>query len=207
MLQPAPEGEVLGATWADIDLEERSIKVRRQVLIRGRTTSSAPRLYVRETTKGKRPRTVRFDPATAAALRAWRAQQASDRLAFGARWHTDGGLGLEAAWVATEGDGRVIHPDILGDRFARLSAAAGVRRIPLHSTRHTFATLGLAAGIRPDLVSRALGHASVSFTLDVYTYPSSDEEQHAADLLGAALNEEGADERPRVRSPFRLSPT
>ena len=177
-------GELMGLWWDDIDLEARSLKVRRQVLVRGRSSSSAPRLYLRATTKGRRPRTVRFDGTTRDALKAWKATQNEDRLAFGPAWHADGGIGLDAAWIATEADGKVVHPDTLRDRFVRLAKAAGVRELVLLGARHTFTTLSLASGVRADLVSRALGHATTGFTLDVYSHPSGEEELAAA--IGSA---------------------
>jgi integrase len=118
-----------------------------------------PRLYIRDRTKGRRPRTIRFDETTRDALKAWKAAQDGERLDYGPPWHADGGLGVIARWVVTEPDGKVVHPDTLHDRFLRLIDAAGVRRLVLHGTRHSFATIALAAGVRPDVVSRALGHA------------------------------------------------
>jgi integrase len=81
------------------------------------------------------------DESTRDALRAWKAQQATERLAFGPVWHADGGLRIEAPWVVTEPDGMVIHPDTLHDRFVRLAKRAGLRHIVLHGTRHSFATI------------------------------------------------------------------
>jgi integrase len=181
-------GELLGLQWVDVDLGTRSLQVRRQVLIRGTGTSTAPRLYLRDTTKGRRPRVIRFDEATRDALRAWKAAQGRERLMFGMAWRPDGGIGAQAPWIATEPDGKVVHPDTLHDRFLRIAQAAGVRRLVLHGTRHTYATIGLAIGVRPDVVSRALGHASTGFTLDVYVHPGA-EELAAADEMGAALGE------------------
>jgi integrase len=41
-------------------------------------------------------------------------------------------------------------------------------KLTFHVLRHTFATLALESGVSPRLVSKALGHAQVSTTLDLY---------------------------------------
>jgi hypothetical protein len=123
-----------------------TVRVSRQVLVRPRATPGVPKLFVRETTKSRRTRLVRFDQATETALKTWKAGQAVDRLAFGPRWKTDGGLGQEAAWVVTEPDGTVIHPDTLSGRWVRLATAAKVPAIPLHGARHSYATLAWRPG-------------------------------------------------------------
>ena len=62
-----------------------------------------------------------------------------------------------------------------------------------HDLRHTFATLALRRGERVEIVSRILGHAKISITLDVYRHvlPS---ELHAIDLLDSPVI-------PRVETP------
>ena len=49
--------------------------------------------------------------------------------------------------------------------------------IPLHGLRHN-ATLALASGVNPRIVSGRLGHATVALTLDVYSHvlPQADRE-------------------------------
>jgi integrase len=181
-------GELLGLWWDDISIEDREAHVRRQVLTR--VAGGGPRLYVRETTKSRRVRRVRFDEATAAALRAWRARQAEERLWFGPAYRTHGGLGVEAAWVVTEPDGYVVHPDTLLARWKAACRRAGVREIPLHAARHTYATLALRAGVRLDVVSRQLGHASIGTTADVYGHDDPEVAREAAARV-AALYEGG----------------
>jgi integrase len=175
-------GELLGLTWNDLD--ESSAQVMRQVLVR---PGGGPlRVYVRETTKSRRTRRVRFDRATAAALRRWKADQAEERLAFGAAWKSDGGLGLSAA-IVTEADGSVIHPDTLLRRWKALVKVAGVTPIGLHGARHTHAELSLSSGARLDVVSRQLGHASIAITADVYGHPDDAAAAEAAERLGKIL--------------------
>jgi integrase len=53
----------------------------------------------------------------------------------------------------------------------RAAKQAGLREsqtITFHVLRHTFATLALESGVSPRLVSKTLGHAQVSTTLDIY---------------------------------------
>ena len=51
-----------------------------------------------------------------------------------------------------------------------------------HTLRHTYASLQLAGGANVVQLSRALGHHSASFTLDVYVHLLEGEEVPALDL-------------------------
>jgi len=44
----------------------------------------------------------------------------------------------------------------------------GISPIRFHDLRHTYATLGLDAGVSPALIAKRLGHSSVKTTLDIY---------------------------------------
>jgi integrase len=176
-------GELVGITWDA--LEDRTIEVRRQVLIR--PDGGRGRVYVRETTKGRRPRRVRIDEQTAAALRRWKAEQGEERLAYGAPWKTDGGLGIEAAWVVTEPGGELVQPDTLLARWKRLVKMAAVTPIGLHGARHSYATLARRAGVPLEIVSRQLGHASIATTGDIYSHDDDEAAAEAAQLVAQTL--------------------
>jgi integrase len=178
-------GELLGLAWDDV--QEGSIHVRRQVLVRPRAVRGGRRLFVRESHKNRRWRRVRLDEQTAAEVRRWKAEQNEDRLAFGAGWKTDGGIGVKADWIVTEPDGSLVHPDTLLGRWKRLVKAAGVTPIGLHGARHSYAEIALSAGVRLDVVSRTLGHASASFTADQYSHDSDAAAVEAAEIVGRAI--------------------
>ena len=67
-------------------------------------------------------------------------------------------------------DGSWWNPPAITLAFRRAVQRAGVRRIRLQDVRHTHASLLLAAGINPKVVSERLGHSSVAFTLDTYAH-------------------------------------
>jgi integrase len=53
----------------------------------------------------------------------------------------------------------------------------------LHDLRHSHATLALAAGIHPKVVSERLGHATVSITLDTYSHAIPALQEEAAERI------------------------
>jgi len=63
-----------------------------------------------------------------------------------------------------------LRPDNVSKSWERVAARAGHGQVRFHDLRHTFASIMLAAGVNPKIVADALGHASVSFTLDTYSH-------------------------------------
>jgi integrase len=64
---------------------------------------------------------------------------------------------------------------------------AGLDRIALHESRHTFASLMIAAGVNAKALSTYLGHSSITITLDRYGHLMPGNEDEAAGLLDAYL--------------------
>ena len=71
--------------------------------------------------------------------------------------------------------------------FRDHSQAAMLPRIPLHGLRHSYATLALASGVNPRIVSGRLGHATVALTLDVYSHVLPQADREAAEKIAALL--------------------
>jgi integrase len=55
------------------------------------------------------------------------------------------------------------------------------------STIGSYAELALGAGVRLDVVSRQLGHASISTTANVYTHDSDEAAADAAERVATLL--------------------
>jgi integrase len=66
--------------------------------------------------------------------------------------------------------GQPVNADNLAKHFRLILIMAGLPRLRLYDLRHTAATIALAAGVSPKVVSEQLGHASTAFTLDTYAH-------------------------------------
>jgi len=80
-----------------------------------------------------------------------------------------------------------MNADCLAKHFRSIIKAAGLPRIRLYDLRHTAATLALAAGVSPKVVSEQLGHASTAFTLDTYAHVLPHMQDEAAAKVEAML--------------------
>jgi integrase len=89
--------------------------------------------------------------------------------------------------IFTNPSGRPIHSDRLAKKFKSILEHAGLPLIRLYDLRHTGATLALAAGVPPKVVSEQLGHASAAFTLDIYSHVLPHMQEEAAAKVEAVL--------------------
>lgn len=176
-------GEILGTRWCDLDLDGGTVAVRQTVLnIAYKIRGSEPK-----TARGRR--TISLDPMTIAVLQAHRSQQLEERLASGKPYE-------DRDLVFARQDGTPVHPDLFTKTFDRTVKRLGLRRVRLHDLRHTYATLALRAGVDAKTVSARLGHATVAFTLDVYTKAVPQLDREAADKIAELIFREAkADER------------
>jgi integrase len=84
-----------------------------------------------------------------------------------------------------------MNAECLAKHFRSILEVAGLPRIRLYDLRHTAATLELAAGVSPKVVSEQLGHASSAFTLDTYARVLPHLQGEAATKVEAMLFEQG----------------
>jgi integrase len=89
--------------------------------------------------------------------------------------------------VFVTADLRPIDPSVLSHDFKRLVKQAGLSGVRFHDLRHTFASLMLMRGAKPKVISDALGHSSVAFTMDTYSHIMEGMQQEAMALLDDVL--------------------
>ena len=169
---------------AGLDLQAGVVHVR-QTLGRvkqhgAREGEAKTRLVFQEPKTERSRRTVPLPVACLTALRSHKARQAAEKLSLGQAYQ-DHGL------VFCREDGRPLDLRVFAAALHRVLAAAGLPRIRLHDSRHTFATLMLELQESPKTVQALLGHSSVAITLDIYSHPSLELETRAVSRLNAAL--------------------
>ena len=84
-------------------------------------------------------------------------------------------------------EGKPIDPCVVTHAFSRTATRAGLRNVRFHDLRHTFASLMLLRGAKPKVISEALGHSSVAFTMDVYSHIIDGMQSDAMVLLDEVL--------------------
>ncbi|HVC40454.1 MAG TPA: site-specific integrase [Candidatus Saccharimonadales bacterium] len=148
--------ELLALRWADIDWNGGRMLVLQSLDSRH---DGAIRFKATKTHRSARP--VSVPPQLLEALREHRADQVRFRLMAGELWH-------DFDLVFANATGQPLTSGWIRKSFYRLLDDIGLPRLPLHGLRHTMATLMLAAGEHPKVVSERLGHSNPSFTLTVY---------------------------------------
>ncbi|MCZ7537305.1 MAG: site-specific integrase [Acidimicrobiia bacterium] len=163
-------GEVLGVRWRDISFPARRLHVRQTILsVNYQVTVGQPK-----TRRGERK--ISLDAATIEVLRAHRTAQRRERHLLGDGYR-------DQDLVFARPDGSPIHPDYFSQTFDRTVKRLELPKIRLHDLRHTHATLGLGAGVPVKIISDRLGHATTSFTMDVYMHAIPAAEDDAADQI------------------------
>jgi integrase len=170
-------GELLGLKWGDVDWAGRRIWVRRSVGPDGRFQQPKTRRSVRA---------IALTPTLVSTLRLHRMASSftgEDDLIFPSE-------------LGTPLDGR----NMVRRYFEPALRKAGLPHMRFHDLRHTFASLLIAQGEHPKLISEQLGHASVQITLDRYGHLMDQSYGDASDRLEAALFANSAMETSAVQS-------
>lgn len=148
-------GEVAGLRWADVDFDAKLIHIRQAIVV----VEYGIEFTDLKSENGER--TIDVNDDVIRALQACRRRQAEERLLLGAGYE-------DHDLVFARADGTPTHPETISGTFERLVERSDLPRIRFHDLRHTHATLLLKAGVPIKVVSERLGHATASFTLDVY---------------------------------------
>ena len=99
-------------------------------------------------------------------------------------------------YVFCQENGSPYEPRTYQDLFKRCVRQAGIPDANFHSLRHTFATRSLEQGMDVVTLSRLLGHANPSITLDKYGHALDDHKRVSVAKLGDIYSA-----RPQQKEP------
>ncbi len=181
-------GEACGLRWADVDVERGYLVVRQQIVQVGR--SDAVCRDCGETHRGiafGQPKTasgtarrVDLSQVAVGVVLAQRMAQESDRGEWGPAYR-------DHDLVFAREDGMPLAPERVTKVFAKLVREAGVRPVRVHDLRHGAASLLLASGADLAVVSKMLGHSSITITADTYAHLLEGVGRTAADAAAALV--------------------
>ena len=146
-----------------MDFEKGRITVSQQLQ---REKVKGGRYYIAPSTKSGKPRTVEPPRIAFEYLRAERVKQMENRLKAGPMWSNPDDL------VFTDETGGHYAIHTFYKRFKAIAASIGRPDARPHDLRHTAATVAIASGADVKSVQELLGHATASFTLNVYAHTS-----------------------------------
>jgi len=157
-------GELGGLQWSCVDWVNSQVHVKRS-------------LYQRKLQTPKTKNSIRvidIGPDLIQVLKEHRARQNERKLKAGGGWNK---LDL----VFCQDNGRPLDMDRIYHRdFRRVLKKAGLRGMPMHALRHTYAALLIAAGHNPKYLQHQMGHGSVQITLDLYGHLYDEANREAA---------------------------
>ena len=157
-------GELLALLWTDLDVENKTISVTKQVnRINGKLVVSQPKTQ-------NSIRTLAIP------------QQAVDLLVAEHQKHPSNPYLFPSPKTGT-----MFDPDSFRHTHDKILKTIGAEHIRFHDLRHTFATLSLKNGVDVKTLSGALGHYSAGFTLSTYTHATSEMKWDAAETIGNVI--------------------
>jgi integrase len=159
--------EYLALTWNDLDLDHGTVSISRTLEWRKGGWQFA------DTKRSQSRRLVK--------LQAWVVALLRDQMSY-----DQGGCSDKLVFRAKRG-GAIRESHFVQRYFKPLLKSAELPDIRLYDLRHTSATISLAAGVSPKVISEQLGHASVAFTLDVYSHVLPHMQDAAAEKVQALL--------------------
>lgn len=170
--------EYLVLQWTDLDFQKSTVTVQR-VIVWERWTKER---YFAEPKTNKSRRTIPLPSYLMHKLQEHRRAQLEHRLKMGEQYQNEHNL------IFTSEVGTFVSLHNLQRRhFKPLLKKAELPNIRLYDLRHSCATLLLAAGENPKVVSERLGHASIVLTLDTYSHCLPTMQQAATEKLSAIL--------------------
>lgn len=163
------EGEALGLLWDCVDLEKGTLQINKQLQL----SRSSGGEYVLVPTKNSKGRSITLAPYVVTILRKERRQQLENKMRYGECWSNSG-------FVFTDELGRHLKHSTVYKNFKAVTKDMGLPDARFHDLRHSYAVASIKSGDDIKTVQENLGHATASFTLDVYGHVTEQMKKESA---------------------------
>ncbi|GAA3247895.1 site-specific integrase [Nonomuraea helvata] len=170
------KGELLGLTWDRINIDAAELDVSLQLQRVKR------QLHHRQTKTEASEAVLPLPEICTAALRLRQKSQEDARRDAGEAW-------VETGFVFTSAHGAPFEPRNFNRRFDTRCKRANVRKITIHDTRHTCASLLAALDVHPRVAMQILRHSDIKVTMEIYTHIPSEQTRQALKRLGESLGQ------------------
>jgi len=168
------EGECLGLSWKQVDFRSGKITINQQLQLERKANA---KYYIAKSTKSGKARVITPPDIAFKYLRSEKAKQAENRLKAGTAWDNEYDL------VFTDELGKNVAIVTFYKEFKRIASSIGRPDARPHDLRHTAATVAISSGADIKSVQSLLGHATASFTLNVYAHTSEKMMQDTASRI------------------------
>lgn len=196
-------GEILALNWADVDLTAKTIHITKSV------SASPSGAACKEPKTPTSVRTIPIPDDIIPLLRKYRSEYNMYRLSLGDKWQGDGNMFIQA-------DGKLMGMHTPYQRFVshierynewventNKTLPRGEKKleplpkIPFHGLRHTCATLLNDMGTNISIISKILGHAQTSTTMNIYAHCFESQLREASTNMNGFLRKCAEEDRQR----------
>lgn len=176
-------GELCGIRWPSIDLNNATIRIENNLQY------LCGQGLVQSTPKSGKARTVSISRELIPILKEYKQYQRMQARLYcsgndlrAAKWNPD-------QYLLTKENGEPLTPNAINEWMLGFSKKTGLHINP-HKFRHSQATVLIGAGVDIVTVSKRLGHAQTSTTMNIYAHALEKADRNAADKIGEILFKE-----------------
>lgn len=164
-------GEVLGLKWSDIDFENRTLTVNRQM-------QKGSGGDYETTPKYDEVRTIKLDNKTIEALKFAEKEQKKNRLSYGEFY-------IDSDYVCVKKYGKHINNLTIDYRIKQVREQLKIDNFDFHSLRHSHTTILIEQGADLKDIQLRLGHKNINTTLQIYAHVTNKMSDKTIDILNS----------------------
>ncbi|HJA19287.1 MAG TPA: site-specific integrase, partial [Candidatus Mediterraneibacter ornithocaccae] len=174
------KGEILGLTWNDIDFDNSTIQITKSVCY------TDNQIIIKEPKTKTSIRTITLPLSTINLIKEYRKEWLLLKMRLGSAWEGN------EDFLFIQSTGKLMHPSTPYHTFKKIlmqynstveSSSDKLPLITLHGLRHTSATLLISQNVDISTVSKRLGHAQQSTTMNIYAHSLEKMDKTAASKM------------------------